>query len=253
MQVNDKDNPILEVSNISFGYNGNLVLDNVSFTIKKGSYIGIIGPNGGGKTTLLKIMLGLIKPKKGAVKIQGIDIVSYPKKYEIGYVPQRASQEIFNFPVTVYEVVSSGRTPMKSWLQRFNEKDRQAINQAMQAAKVKEFENKLIGELSGGERQRVYVARALAADPKVLLLDEPFVGIDLASQEDFYRFLKELNEKQGLTVLFVSHDVDIISHEAKEILCLNRRLVCRGRSHDVLESNMIEALYGKKITHIHHD
>lgn len=249
----DSEKNIIQVSDVSFGFGHNNVLDNISFTIKKGSYVGIIGPNGGGKTTLLKLLLGLIKPQHGTIKIFGVDIDSFKNKFEIGYVPQRASQENYNFPATVYEIVASGITPTKKILQPFTQEDIKAINKAMEIAQVTKLKDKLISNLSGGERQRVYVSRALVANPKILLLDEPFVGVDIASQADFYHFLKELNEKHGLTILFVSHDVDVISREAKEILCLNRRLVCQGNPRDILGQNLIETLYGKKIIHIHHD
>jgi zinc transport system ATP-binding protein len=247
------NNDIIKVSHVSFAYNGNLILDNISFTIEQGNYIGIIGPNGGGKTTLLKILLGLLKPQHGTVEVQGIDISIFTKKYEIGYVPQGVSQENYNFPATVYEIVSSGRTPMKKPFQMFNSKDKEAITQAMDIARVLKYKDKLIGDLSGGERQRVYVARALAAQPLILILDEPFVGIDIGSQQDFYQFLRRLNTEQKITILLVSHDVDVITKEVKEIICLNKRLVCQDKPKNILlKENIMEELYGKQVIHIHH-
>lgn len=251
MQVDN--NSIIEVKDVVYKYQDNIVLDHVSFSIKAGNYVGIIGPNGGGKTTLLKILLGLIKPYSGTVKILGQPVESLKERYKIGYVPQRVSQDNISFPATVYEVVQSGRTPHCGLFSTYSKKDYDAIDSAMKIANVEKYKNRLIGDLSGGERQRVYVARSLASEPKVLFLDEPFVGIDISSQQNFYAFLKELNEKHGLTILFVSHDIDVISNEVKEIICLNRRLVCSGDSHSVMEGNIIEELYGKRIMHIHHD
>lgn len=243
----------IEVKNVSFRYNTHTVLDRVSFTIKTGQYVGIIGPNGGGKTTLLKILLGLLKPSSGQVKILGQAVGQLDKRFEIGYVPQRIAQEHMNFPATVLEVVESGRIGRQKLWPKLTEHDQAAIKKALAIANITQFHQRLIGDLSGGERQKVYVARALSSEPKLLLLDEPFVGIDLAAQEEFYQFLKMLNEKHGLTILFVSHDVDIISQEVQEILCLNRRLVCAGSPDAILEGRLIENLYGKRITHIHHD
>jgi len=247
------NNNIIDISQVSFGYGNNLILDNISLTIKKGSYVGIIGPNGGGKTTLLKILLGLLKPQQGTIKIQGVNIADFDKKYEIGYVPQRVSQENFDFPATVYEIVSSGRTPMKKIFQNFNHEDKKAIVQAMNIAGIFKYKDKLIGDLSGGERQRVYAARALATQPQILILDEPFVGIDIASQQDFYQFLRRLNSERAITIIFVSHDVDVITNEVKEIICLNRRLVCQDKPKNILlKENILEELYGKHVIHIHH-
>jgi zinc transport system ATP-binding protein len=226
----------IEVNKVSFGYNNHPVLTNVSFSINEGSYVGIIGPNGGGKTTLLKIILGLIKPQTGTVKISGQE--------PIGYVPQRITQENINFPATVEEIVGSGC---------IRDYDKSAIEHAMKMSRIAQLKNRLISNLSGGERQRVFVARALAAKPKILILDEPFTGIDVGNQEEFYGILKELNTKEKITILFVSHDVDIISNQVKEILCLNRRLVCSGPAKEILEEEVVEKLYGTKVTHLHHD
>ena len=245
--------PAIEINDLSFRYNVHAVLDNISFRIEAGNYVGIIGPNGGGKTTLLRLLLGLLKPQTGIIKIFGTEIQQYQHRYELGYVPQHVSQDNINLPASVYEIVESGRTARLGLFARPGKADIHAINKALEIARVAEFRKSMMSELSGGQRQRVYVARALAAEPKVLFLDEPFIGIDLAAQEDFYAFLRELNETQGLTILFVSHDVDIISAEVKELLCLNRRLVCQGKPHELIEEHMIEKLYGKTITHIHHE
>ncbi|MBI4004948.1 metal ABC transporter ATP-binding protein [Candidatus Roizmanbacteria bacterium] len=236
---------LIEISNLSYSYGANKILEHISFSVRESDYIGIIGPNGGGKTTLLKILLGLLRPQEGTVKI-------FDKSTVIGYVPQRIAQENMSFPATVYEVVESGRTPQINPFGRLNKQDHLVIEEALKAARIERFRNKLLNELSGGERQRVYVARALTSKPKILMLDEPFVGIDVSAQEDFYAFLRQLNEKQKLTILFVSHDIDVISQEVKEIVCLNKRLVCSGSPKQIQEENIIEKLYGKKITHIHH-
>ncbi|MBI3630797.1 MAG: metal ABC transporter ATP-binding protein [Candidatus Sungbacteria bacterium] len=250
MQV-EVEEPMMEIQGLTFAYGGNTVLDHVSFSIRKGDYIGIIGPNGGGKTTLIKILTGLLKPHSGAVTISGAPAARYRDKYKIGYVPQRIAQHTASFPATVLEIVESGRTPAKGWFAFMDENDRLAASRALEVAGIAELKNKLMSELSGGQRKRVFIARALAAESEILILDEPFVGVDIAAQTEFYAFLKDLNERNGLTILFVSHDIDVVTNEAKTILCLNRGLLCFESSARVREEDLIEKLYGKKMTHLH--
>jgi zinc transport system ATP-binding protein len=242
---------IIEAQNLSFSYGRNPVLEQVSFSVLKGDYVGIIGPNGGGKTTLLKILVGLLFPRSGRVLFNGRDFREFKDRSMIGYVPQRISQENMNFPATVYEVVESGRIPRHSLFRGLNDADREAINRALSAAGIENLKDRLVGSLSGGQRQRAYVARALAAEPEALILDEPFVGIDIPAQKNFYGFLKQLNENQGLTILIVSHDLDVIAGEVKSILCLNRGILCSGSPSALHDTAIMENLYGKKVTHIH--
>lgn len=246
------EHPFIEAKNVSFAYNSNTVLDSVSFTIDKGDYVGIIGPNGGGKTTLLKILVGLLDPQSGEVKIEGVPIAEFKNKSHIGYVPQRVAEESVSFPATVYEVVESGRVGKKGLFSRLGEEDTSNINQALKIASIENLKDKLMGQLSGGQRQRVHVARALASQPEILILDEPFVGIDITAQEDFYAFLKDLNENRNLTIIFVSHDINVITEEVKSVLCLNRGLLCFDSPAVLHEPHVIQNLYGKRITHIHH-
>ncbi len=240
----------IEVDTVTYKYGSNIVLDQLSCKIKDGSYVGIIGPNGGGKTTLLKLMLGLVKPTTGNIKVYNQPVDQLTEKYTIGYVPQRISQEHLQFPATVYEIVASGITPKLKLFAKMDENDRKQIKRALMTADIWKQRDTLIGELSGGQRQRAFVARALAGNPRLLLLDEPFTGVDIASQRQFYELLKKLNKDHGLTIIFVSHDLDVISQEVTELLCLNKRLVCQGSPDSIIENNIIENLYGKKITHL---
>ncbi len=230
-------NPIIEAKDISFSYNSTVVLDKVSFSIEKGDYVGIIGPNGGGKTTMLKILVGLIKPDSGSLTI---------------LVPQRIAQDAISFPATVYEVVESGLIAKKGLYGNNTTAEKNAIEKALQRAHIADLKHRLMSSLSGGQRQRVYVTRALASDPQILILDEPFTGVDTVSQRDFYTFLKDLNSREHITILFVSHDIDTITKEIKSVLCLNRGLFCFGNKDIMHEENTIEKIYGKEITHIHH-
>lgn len=242
----------IEVRDVCFGYNGNKVLENVTFSVRKGDYLGIIGPNGGGKTTLIKLMLGLIAPSSGEIVLFGRKSTSFTDRFLIGYVPQRVSQGEFYFPATVEEIVRSGRTARLGLGRRFTGKDAIAVENALEAAGVADYRKRLVGKLSGGERQRVFIARALAGEPQVLVLDEPVVGVDIASQERFYAFLGQLNSAGGITVIFVSHDVGAIAREVQTILCLNKHLCCHGLPEDLIKEEYLGSLYGTNVSSLLH-
>jgi len=247
------DSPCIEVTGVSYTYNGHPVLENIEFTVNQGEYLGIIGPNGGGKSTLIKIMLGLLKPTTGSIKIFGHDIENFNERYKIGYVPQRAAHEEFYFPATVEEIVKSGRTSRTGLLKRFSSQAKEAVAKAMDVAGITDLRKRLIGELSGGERQRVFIARALAAEPKILILDEPEVGVDIVSKDRFHTFLRHLNKDLHITILFISHDVGAIAHEVSDILCLNIKLICHGTPAQYIKEDFLEQVYGKKVRSIYHD
>lgn len=237
----------LEVHNVCLSIGGHTILDSVSFAIPQGRYVGIVGPNGGGKTTLLKIILGLQRPTSGTTLIFGEPSVNAKKQGRIGYVPQRIAQVDIQFPVTTEEMVWSGRTPaigVGGWRTK---KDKQAIEEAMKRARVLHLRDRLIGTLSGGERQRVFIARSLAANPHLLILDEPTTGVDMGAKEEFYSLLKTLNADLGLTILLVSHDIEVMTSEVAFVLALNQKLICHCESHKFLSEETIERLYGKNV------
>ena len=242
----------VEFSKVNFSYGDFKALNNISFEIEYGDYLGIVGPNGGGKSTLLKLITGLIKPSSGKIKIFGIPLEKFRGKELIGYVPQKSTQGEMQFPATVYEVVKSGRTAKVGAFNRFSKNDLHVVNHAMKIADVMELKHKQIGELSGGQRQRVFIARALAAGPKILILDEPTVGVDVSAQEKFYNFLEELNAKYGITIIFVSHDIDFVANAVKKVLCLNQSLVCLKSPKDFLKGNYLEKIYGKNVKFVLH-
>lgn len=245
--------PYIELNNVSFSYDHTPVLENLTFTVRKGEYLGIIGPNGGGKTTLIKIILGLLHPTDGAVTLFGKDRHDFNEKYRIGYVPQRITQADKNFPATVFEVVRTGRIARLGFFERFTKKDIDAVEHAMEISGIARYRDTLIGNLSGGERQRVFIARALASEPDVLILDEPTVGVDIGAQKTFYDFLASLNHDHHLTIIFISHDIDAVSQETKTVLCLNHNLVCHGLPQDLLNEHILERLYGKHSQRVPHN
>lgn len=230
-----KKETVFSLNDVGFSYGGSPVLEHVTTDIKAGDYLGIIGPNGGGKTTLLKILLGLLSPTKGSVEFFGEYVASSSRRAEIGYVPQRASSLGEKFPATVHEIVESGRTPRTSFLRPWNKVDKKAVERAYAVTGIAHLKLRRMDELSGGERQRVLIARAIAGEPSVLILDEPTSAVDVESQEQFYDFLDDLRKKLHLTVILVSHDVDIVSHEVDQVLCLNRHLICHGPTDEVMK------------------
>ncbi len=236
----------IEFKNVRFAYGEDPILADVSFMIHDGDYAGIIGPNGGGKTTIIKLMLGLLKPQEGEIRIFGWLPEKFKERSKIGYVPQKASQGDY-FPASVKEIIQSGRTAQIGFLKIFRKKDRRAVDGAMDAAEVAHLKNRLIGSLSGGERQRVFIARALAAEPKMLILDEPTAEADIASQEKFYSLLRKLNASLGITIILVSHDIAVVAKEAKTVLCINRELLCHTASGEIVNENFLEKIYGKNI------
>jgi zinc transport system ATP-binding protein len=227
---------IVEIKNLDFAYNGETVLKDVNLTVRQKDFTAIIGPNGGGKTTLLKLVLGLLTPLKGTVRVDG----KSPQKASscIGYVPQDVHTNR-SFPITVADVVLMGNLdPKKRLFRRTKIKRRDALA-ALERMEMAAYADKKIGMLSGGQRQRVFIARALLSRPKLLLLDEPTASIDTKGQADFYQLLKELN--QDITVLVVSHDLLVISRYVKSVACVNKKL----HYHDQAEitGDMLETMY----------
>jgi zinc transport system ATP-binding protein len=221
------------------------VLEDINLDVEQGDFLGLIGPNGGGKSTLLKVVLGLIKPDRGEVKVFGLDPVSARKW--VGYMPQRTAFD-HSFPVTAMEVVLMGRYSRAGMLKRYSSEDREAARRALDSVGMLAHADKEIGSLSGGEQQRVFVARSLVSEPRLLLLDEPTAGIDAAQQAEFYELLKRLNEK--VTIVLVTHDLTAVSTYVSKIACLNQRLYSHGTKE--LTAEDIEQAYNCPIELIAH-
>ena len=242
--VDPVGNVHISVNNVSFSYNGHAVLENINFRVKRGEYLGIVGPNGGGKTTLVKIILGLLSPESGSVDIDD------GKKARTGYVPQYISETISQFPATVQEIVETGRTAERGILRRFTADDARAVERAVRVSGIEHLVERRLSELSGGERQKVFIARALATEPSILILDEPDAGIDYTSQEAFYSFISNLHKTLGLTIILVSHDIDTIVREADLVMCINRGMVCYEHAESFVKDEYLEELRSDKVRHI---
>jgi len=246
------DTAVFEVQDLLYTINGTDIIKDISLVVKKGEYSAVIGPNGGGKTTLIRLLLGLEKKTKGSIKLFGQKQKAFKAWDKIGYVPQRVSQIDRFFPATVEEVVKMGRTAKRGLFTRESEEDRDAVESAMTKMDVLNLRQKLVGELSGGQRQRVMIARALASKPEVLILDEPNTGVDMVSQNRFYGLLRELNQKDGMTILFITHDVGVIADDIQSMLCINQTLLACNNPHEVLSCSEMSKLYGIDAHLIHH-
>ena len=227
---------IIEVRNLEFSYHGEPVLRDVNLSVNPGDFIAMIGPNGGGKTTMLKLMLGLLRADSGDLRI--FNKPPQEVSYRIGYVPQDVHINK-NFPISALDVVLMGALKPGRGRSRHSRQDRRAALKALDQVAMKKFCNHRIGELSGGQKQRVFIARALVTDPELLLLDEPTASIDARGQTEFYALLKELN--QTITIIVVSHDLMVISGYIKSVVCVNQRLHYHG--HAELTGEMIEMMY----------
>lgn len=237
-------NNAIEINNLHVSLNGINVLQDINLSVVKGDFLGIIGPNGGGKSTLLKTMVGLIKPDYGSIKIMGLD-VKKGRRY-IGYVPQYAFFDR-NFPISVEEVVLLGRLGKRNGF-KYSKQDYEIVSRVLKRVEIYDLRNRQIGELSGGERQRVLVARALAFEPQILLLDEPTASIDERFEADFYELLKELNRE--ITILLISHDLSAVSRYVKNIACLNRTLYHQEGKE--ISPEVIEKMYSCPVDLIAH-
>lgn len=227
---------VVVIKDVWVHYDSIPVLEEINLVIKEHDFLGIIGVNGGGKSTLLKVILGLVKPSKGIVRVFG-DTPQISRKY-IGYVPQYSLFDL-EFPVSVWEVVLMGRLGHTGLFKRYSEDDKKAALDALAKMDMLEYKDRQVGKLSGGQQHRVFIARALAANPKLLLLDEPAAGIDTIIQEEFYELLEKLKTK--MAIVLVSHDISAVSVYVDKIACLNHRLYYHDSKE--LTAEDLEATY----------
>ena len=230
--------PAIEIRDLSVGYRtGQPVLKDINLIVLRNDFIAIIGPNGGGKTTLLKVILGLIKPWSGRINIFDHPVISKNTRAKTGYVPQLIPGKFF--PVTVMDVVMMGRLGNTGFFRHFSDTDRSAAEINLLRMGILHLANDNMDSLSGGQKQRVLIARALAGEPDILLLDEPVASVDHETQESFFNLLAELND--SITIVLVTHDVGAVSAHVKNIACINRTLISHG---ETLSAEAVSLAYG---------
>ncbi len=236
-------NGIVEVEDLWVRLGGRWVLEGVHLQVEAGEFVGLLGPNGAGKTTLLRVLLGLTPPTRGRVRVLGRDPRRLGRdRSRIGYVPQTLRLDP-RFPIRVRDVVAQGRYARVGLGRRLGRVDRKAVQEALAEVGMLEWADAPFPRLSGGQRQRVLVARALAAEPELLLLDEPTSHTDPTATESLYELLGRLH-RRGLTLLVVSHDVGVVARHVTRVACLNRTLVAHGRPQEVLTRETLEEMYG---------
>jgi len=236
--------PIFDVKNLSFRVRGVDILSNISLEIFNGEYIAIIGPNGGGKTTLIRMLLGLEKPTSGEVRLFGKKLKSFKEWYKIGFVPQRASLVDENFPATVEDIVKMGRVAKRGIFTGSSSEDAQIVEDSMITMDILNLKEKMVGTLSGGQRQRVMIARALASKPEILILDEPNTGVDMVSQQRFYKLLAKLNKEENITIVFITHDIGVIADDIGRLFTINQKATICNDPKETLSCEDISTLYG---------
>jgi zinc transport system ATP-binding protein len=241
---------IAEMQNVYFDYCRQKVLDNISFSLNTGDFVGLIGPNGGGKTTLIKLMMGLIKPNTGSTCLFGENPVYLKDKNKIGYIPQRTGYFNFDFPATVKEIVSLGVLGYKKIPRIINSSDKDKIYMAMKTADVLQISHKLVGHLSGGQLQRVLLAKMLVGNPQILFLDEPTSALDYKSRQKFIDIIVSLNKEKNVTVIFITHDNTQISKYANVLLVTDTKLLFCGSPDEFCKSGDMAKYFGAFSQHI---
>ena len=238
--------PVLELEGVTARYDGTPALENVSFRVRRGDQVAVVGPNGAGKSTLFNLLAGILKPQQGVVRIAG----SGPSDHIcIGYVPQRNRID-WRFPVNVEDVVMMGRIGKIGLLRRPGREDRQKVRDALAKVDMLSFAHRQIGELSGGQQQRVFLARALAQEAELLLLDEPLAGLDMPSQEAILRILSQMRA-DGITILVATHDLNQAAEKFDQMILLNRRVIAYGPPSEVLTTENLARAYGGQLHVLH--
>lgn len=229
---------MVEVRNLSFSYNGNTVLKDISLDITKGDFIAFVGPNGSGKSTLIKLMIGELDSDSGKISLLGKDITEFRAWSKIGYMSQQVRVFNHSFPATVEEIIAANLYQEMGFLKILNRRLKEKIENILELVGLENYKNRQIGNLSGGQQQRVFIARTLVTEPELIFLDEPMVGIDAASQDEFVNLINRLNKTLKISIVLVSHDIHVISKQANKIACFSNHNVFLHNTED-FDSEML--------------
>jgi zinc transport system ATP-binding protein len=241
---------VVSVRNLSFQYNSEEVLADVSFEIGQGDYVGLVGPNGSGKTTLIRNLLGLLRPSAGTVSLFGRSLLDFHEWHKVGYLSQKFMASYHHFPVTVKEVVSMGLLSTKRFPKRMGSPDEMAVEKALACMDILDIKNKLIYELSGGQQQRVFIARTITNEPELLILDEPTAAVDPETRERFFNLLENLHRQKRTTIILVTHDMGSIGKYASKMLYLDKRVIFYGSFEEFCLSTDMTSLFGSFSQHL---
>ncbi|MFC7021214.1 MULTISPECIES: metal ABC transporter ATP-binding protein [Haloarcula] len=239
--MTDPDAPVAELDGVSFGYTATPVVEDVSLRIDPGEYVAVVGPNGSGKSTLMRLLLGLKRPDSGDARLFGEPAHRFDDGARIGYVAQEASASK-EMPITVREVVKMGRFPHVGF-GRLSKDDARIVDRALETVGMAAFADRRVTQLSGGQRQRTFIARALAGEADLLVLDEPTVGVDAESVAAFYDLLDSLHD-DGITILLIEHDLRAVTDHAERVVCLNREVYFDGPTAEFVDSDALARAFG---------
>jgi zinc/manganese transport system ATP-binding protein len=242
--------PLVELAAVSCHYGDTLALQNVSLKIRSGQFMAIVGPNGGGKTTLLRTILGMVPPVGGKIMVRGQPL-SRSSLRRIAYVPQLETID-WNFPITVEEVIVMGFFVKNRWFAGIGTAEKHKLANIMERLNLAGLGKRHIRELSGGQQQAAFIGRALVGDPELILLDEPASGLDISSRDDVIHFLHEINH-QGVAIVLTAHDLNWVAAHLPWALCLNRRVIAEGRPNEIFNAAVLKKAYSGELVVIHHD
>ncbi len=240
---------IVDVKNLSFGYDDRLVFGDVNLEIGRGDFAGIIGPNGSGKSTLLKLILGLLRPSGGSITLFGVSAQRFREWPKIGYVAQK-NQLHTGFPASVFEVVSANLYSETGFLHILSKRQKEKTEEVLKTVGLFERKNTPVSNLSGGQQQRVHLARVLVNDPEILLMDEPSSGMDTAAENSMYELLHKLNEQKNISIVMVTHDITAVTAHASRLFCMGDNTLCEHDMSEALDSEFLSRLYGHSV-HVH--
>jgi zinc transport system ATP-binding protein len=244
--------PILEAKNVYVARAGEPILQDASFSINKGDYVGIVGPNGGGKTTLILALLNFLPRTKGSIRLFGLDIDKFSSWEKVAYISQQATSFDRQFPLTVRELVSLGCIKKGNVGRRFKSEDWEAVDESIRFMGLTDVADKRIGQLSGGQKQRVFVAKVLARNPEIIFLDEPVVGVDSTTQEKFYKKLSDLNAQKKTTILMVTHDLTSVFCRMSKVLCVNKKVEIAQITSGLDSNSLLKRAYGDHFHFVFH-
>lgn len=242
--------PVVELSHVTSDYGNSPAIQDVSLKLWQGQFVAVVGPNGGGKTTLLRTILGMLRPSEGKVRLRGMELEGAALE-KIGYVPQLETID-WNFPITVEEVILMGLFRKSHWLRRTRREDQEKLERVMERLNLTGLGNRHIRELSGGQQQAVFLGRALLGEPELILLDEPTAGLDIRSRDYVIHFLHEINH-QGVAIVITAHDLNWVAAHLPWVICLNRRVIAEGSPQEVLTSSVLRETYRGEIVVFQHD
>ena len=242
--------PVVELSHVTSDYGYSPAIQDVSLKFWPGQFVAVVGPNGGGKTSLLRTILGMLRPSEGQVRLRGVELGGGALE-KIGYVPQLATID-WNFPITVEEVILMGLFRKNHWLRRTRREDQEKLEKVMERLNLTGLGKRHIRELSGGQQQAVFLGRALLGEPELILLDEPTAGLDIRSRDYVVHFLHEINH-QGVAIVITAHDLNWVAAHLPWVICLNRRVIAEGSPQEVLTSSVLRETYRGEIVVFRHD